>query len=532
MIYDSPMIVPKNIMPQQKNEFFVVAVLVMALGFFVGFMPLPQDPDLWFHLADGEYILSQGHVPQTDPFSFTRNGDLWMPHSWLFDVCATLSWHHLGPRSTEAIMGMCFMSILIICFHLLSRRAVPPVAALGICFFVALAAGNTRGVRPQVFSLLFTAICLALITKHKSMPSWRVLWTLPPIFLLWAQMHSGCVMGFIVIAVYLFGRSLDALKRNSTTASSELKPLAAALLASSMVILITPHAISHYAYVRMTMAMSFLKSSVVEWQPPIAFPLAVPDVYLFMLIGGVLVILWRYNTKVSLAELGVCGALIALACTATRHIPLACVGSIPLLAAAWGKGESPHVVNFSMKRQAMVVPACFVVALLVCLWRFPNDIWSRYAQAEPVIGARALVNLNQPLRVFTTYNTGPYVLWSKPGTLQNFVDSRADVFGDALLRQAEHARAGRGWQALFAYWSVQAAVVEKTDPIAEQLQMADDWQLLAEDHQEYTFILRPANHTGIVPRPDDFHHRLLTSANTIFNCHGSPNRCLAGIPGI
>jgi len=479
-------------MPASKHEYFAVAVLVLALGFVVGFMSLPKDPDLWFHLADGEYILANGHVPQTDPFSFTRNGDLWMPHSWLFDVLVSLSWHHLGPRSTEAIMGMCFMAMLVICFHLLSRRAVPPVAALGICFFVAIATGNSRGIRPQVISLLLIVICLAIIAKHKTTPSWRILWTVPLVFIVWAQMHSGCVMGLIVVAVYFFGRLLDTYKLGLASHRREFLPLAAALFASSLAILITPHAISHYEYVRMTMGIAFLKSSVIEWQPPSVFPLAVPDVYLFILIGGVLALVWIYKTKIGWAELGVSGALIALACTAMRHIPLACVGSVPLLASALGQDVKPRAVHFSIKRQAMLVPACFVVALLVSLWCFPDEIWTRYTKAEPVIGSQALVNLDKPLRVFTTYNTGSYVLWSKPGKLQIFVDSRADVFGDKLLEEADRTSAGKDWQKVFEKWSMQAAVVEKTDPIAKQLRKSNNWTLLAEDHQQYTFLL---NHT-------------------------------------
>ncbi len=500
-------------MSEHKNEYFAAVIIMIVAGFAIGFMPLPQDPDLWFHLASGEYILTHGHVPQTDPFSFTRGGEFWMPHSWLFDVLAALSWHHLGPRSTEAIMGLCFMATLILCFYLLSRRSVSPVTALGVCFFLAIASGNTRGVRPQVISLLLTAVMLALLARHQARPSWRIVWMLPLLFLTWAQMHGGCVMGLIVLSVVIFGRLLDYVSQKSPSPKPELKPLVIALLISSILILITPHAISHYEYVRLTMGLDFLKSSVVEWQPPHAWPLAVPDVYFFMLIGAVLVVLSRYKSKVSWADLSVCGALILLAGTATRHIPLACIGSVPLFASALSARTDSRVVTFTQPRRAMLVPACFVVVLLVSLWRYPNDIWSRYTQAEPIIGARALANMEKPLRVFTTYNTGPYVLWTKPGTLQIFVDSRADLYGDKLLRQAERARAGHHWQEVFARWSVQAAVVEKTDPIAHELLKADDWKLLAEDHQELTFILRGMKPSSMVSAIDDRRDELLTPVN-------------------
>jgi hypothetical protein len=35
------------------------------------------DPDLWWHLRTGQWIVETGHVPHTDPFSFTRQGRPW-----------------------------------------------------------------------------------------------------------------------------------------------------------------------------------------------------------------------------------------------------------------------------------------------------------------------------------------------------------------------------------------------------------------------------------------------------------------------
>ena len=44
------------------------------------------DPDLWWHLRTGQWIVETGHVPHSDPFSFTRAGHAWVSHEWLSEV--------------------------------------------------------------------------------------------------------------------------------------------------------------------------------------------------------------------------------------------------------------------------------------------------------------------------------------------------------------------------------------------------------------------------------------------------------------
>src|SRR5437879_1326282 len=44
------------------------------------------DPDLWWHLRTGQWILDNRTVPHADPFSSTQDGTHWVAHEWLADV--------------------------------------------------------------------------------------------------------------------------------------------------------------------------------------------------------------------------------------------------------------------------------------------------------------------------------------------------------------------------------------------------------------------------------------------------------------
>jgi len=61
----------------------------VALGVLAG--PTYADADLWGHVRFGLDILSAGHVPSVDPYSFTSDV-MWVNHEWLAEVLFAFAW--------------------------------------------------------------------------------------------------------------------------------------------------------------------------------------------------------------------------------------------------------------------------------------------------------------------------------------------------------------------------------------------------------------------------------------------------------
>lgn len=478
---------------ERSNHVDVMPVVLMALlALCIGFMPLPWDPDLWFHLADGNYILSHHSIPQTDPFSFTRLGQLWVPHSWLFDVAASIVWGHLGPRTAEAFMAVVFMAAIMVSFALLVGRGVAPLKAMGIGLALAIMAGNTRGIRPQVISLLLCNIVILLLVRHRYRPSWKLLVWLPAVFLIWSQVHGAVVLGLVVVGVWLLGRVMEVLTSGGLRSvdrqqKKEFMTLGAVSALAAGVIFITPHKISLYSYSILTMRLHALAYTS-EWQAPRLWPLELPDVYLYVLIAAVAVLLVRKWRRIGWAETLLCLSLIGLGLTGVRHIPLACIGAVPLVAGALAADDRYVERRIVGTGRWPIVAGSVALVLLAALWWYPQRIDQRYASREPVRGVAALGHLGRPMRVFTTHNTGSYVLFASPQVLRVFIDSRPDVYGDAIFQQALSAMTGQGWQNLFDRWQIEAAVLQRQDELAKTLSKRPDWRLVAEDPSDLTFI--------------------------------------------
>jgi hypothetical protein len=66
----------------------LVAILFIAI--FTMAVRLPADTDTWWHLRSGQYILENGSVPTTDPFSHTKAGQPWIDHGWLNSLFCAL----------------------------------------------------------------------------------------------------------------------------------------------------------------------------------------------------------------------------------------------------------------------------------------------------------------------------------------------------------------------------------------------------------------------------------------------------------
>jgi len=57
--------------------------LLVFIAVFTMAVRVPADSDTWWHLASGRYMVQEGRVPVTDPFSHTRSGMPWIDHGWL-----------------------------------------------------------------------------------------------------------------------------------------------------------------------------------------------------------------------------------------------------------------------------------------------------------------------------------------------------------------------------------------------------------------------------------------------------------------
>jgi tetratricopeptide (TPR) repeat protein len=160
------------------------------------------DADAWWHLRAGQWILSNGRLPTLDPFSFGSADRPWIDLQWIFQILLALSYRAAGVAGmTLLAAAACSATLLIV---LCTTVRGPRSWLIALIWLPALLLLSTRvQPRPEVFSLLFTATYVTILDRCDRRPG--LAWLLPPVQVVWVNMHSLFILGPALMAAYVAG---------------------------------------------------------------------------------------------------------------------------------------------------------------------------------------------------------------------------------------------------------------------------------------------------------------------------------------
>jgi hypothetical protein len=188
---------------------------VIALATFCFAVVLPSiDPDTYWHLASAKWMVDHGQLLTRDPFSSTVAGQPYSVGEW----AGELVWY--AAYLAGGWQGIAILRALVVSVAaLFSARTILLLQPRPIFAFVpllaALAIGKTTWTdRPQLFTLALFAVFFFVLMSVRSGADPRRLWVLPPLALVWTNLHGGYAVGVVLIALFL----VDALVRRAAAA--------------------------------------------------------------------------------------------------------------------------------------------------------------------------------------------------------------------------------------------------------------------------------------------------------------------------
>jgi tetratricopeptide (TPR) repeat protein len=362
-----------------------------------------RDFDIFWHLRTGQYIVETHKLPYPDPFAYTSTGSSYpgeqltrrfnLTHEWLSQV-AMYAIYALSGFAGLVIARVLMLMVFCVLVGWVSYRrsrdfpisAAATLAAAGMAFYFAQS-------RPY----LVTFVCLALTilileTRHR-------LWLLPVLFLVWANCHSGFVLGWIVCLVY---------------ALTDFRKLAFPCMAAICASLLNPNGI-RVPQVLWFYRTSGIQSTNLEWQRPIFWQ---PNIYSFLLFGSLLVLLIAHR-KVRLSDWLLYISFAAISLTAVRNtVFMGLVG--PILVASY----------LPRRRYVGWIAVAFGIAALLFYDIRPamaagNTLAFRAATWQLPDGAASFIQSHRPAgRLFNTYEDGGYLIWRLWPGHRVFIDGR------------------------------------------------------------------------------------------------------------
>jgi hypothetical protein len=442
------------------------------------------DPDLWWHLRTGQWIIETGHIPHTDPFSFTRAGQPWVSHEWLSEVVFYEIWNHAGAAGLIVFAAV----MTAVGFMLLYGRCPGrPHWAAAATVLGALASAPAWGVRPQMITFTLTALLLWLIERGQDRP--RLLLWIILLFPIWLNLHAGFAMGPALLVAYCAGLIWEVATGEASweQAGPHFVRLVMVLLACLALVPLNPSGTQLYRYPLDVLRSAGMRTFIVEWFPPDFHQLRFAPFLLIWLV--LLVALARSRSRPKGRTLVPLLLTTLAALDAVRHIPIFVLLAMPVIAAAFPislpSGPSPPIRTISpapkfrlvLNGTALVLMAVFTAARWDNLARGQAPL---EAELYPQKAVAYLHSRRVPRRTFVYYDWGGYAIWKLYPDYRVFVDGRADLYGDDLLRQFERAVQLRaGWQQVLDDWEVQTILVPTSCALAQALLLDAHW------HSEY-----------------------------------------------
>jgi hypothetical protein len=404
-------------------------VLIFSVAIFVANRVFLTDPDTYWHIATGRWMLAERAFPRHDVFSHTAAGQPWVNMEWLAQIMLALTYDWFGWRGLILLCGLVIALTFVLLYALLARE-LHAVVALGAASISLLFASNHFLARPHLLTFPIIVVWTAFLA-HASEENRRPnLWLLP-LMVLWANLHGGFTLGLLLAAGFGLEAAIAAPSAERRRVALEwLGFWVAALLAGC----VTPYGYHYLSQTFHVLDLGDVSRLIGELRPMNPYTEFSQEVILLCLMGMGLL----FGVKIGLVRVLMIFGLLHLALQHVRGLAIFAL-VLPLMIAhplhqqfSFLRPSTDPLPLFDMRRlRAVVTTTAVTVALLAAGLLGTVYAISRPFDAPPDLRAPAAA-LDYAIKakvtgpVLNDFNFGGYLIFRG---IPTFIDGRTLPFG-------------------------------------------------------------------------------------------------------
>ena len=488
--------IPQYFIPSIAQMGFLIVFIACFTGsgsFLLG------DGDTGYHIRAGEIILKDLAVPRLDPFSFITPPLPWTAHEWLSEVVMAIVHNAMGLPGIVFLFALLLSTVYWLLFRWIRSGGGNLLVDLLILVLVLLSSRIHWHARPHAFSLLLIVLLYRILTLHQE-DRGNYLYAIPPMMLLWVNLHGGFIVGFLFMGIFLSGDIFGFLSSNGeerSLSANKAKNLSLVCAVSFLAACVNPFGVHAFLFPFRVVSETYLMDHVQEFLSPDFHGFA-PYRYLLLFLIGMLGL---SKTRLTLTELVLVLLFTNMSLYSMRYIPLCAIVCTPVLSRHGdiliqkyeGRGSrllqqrSSVYGKVDASAKGYAIPLVVLVVLAgLAGGKIPVRFTEKMAPAAAIDFLRA-----NPVQgnMFNNDEIGDYVIYWLYPRYKVFMDGRSDMYGAPILKEYfKVAHIEPGWKDVLAKYDINYIFFYTDSVLIRHLSTDAGWRSIYSDNVASIFL--------------------------------------------
>jgi hypothetical protein len=459
------------------------------------------DPDIWWHIRVGQWIIEHQAFPRLGIFSAFGATHPWAAYSWVFEVVmATLS-RALGLMGISVFVIAFDVALVLVLFSVtrfLSRSFWWAwfLSALAVW---AMDLNRVNVARPVAFSILFYTLGLVLIFRAQETRNVRYLYWLPLLFLAWANCHIQFVYGLLLPGVFAAVTSVErwVIRRwpSEQSWADETQALRPAILwaifaACLAATLVNPYTVGLYRVIFNYTQSTYAYTTIVEFQAPDFRQ--VPHYIQLLLVAAAAFLMGR--RKICPYKLALLAITSLVSFRSVRDVWFACIPAAAIIAYSVRRSEAEEGASALDTKAPHLGPVLAGALSVIALSGVDNGLSNRalfrtVQNFYPVEAVKFIQEHHLSGPLYNNFNWGGFLIGNLPEYPVS-IDGRTDLYGDDYLREEMDTLAGRRSDDR-ALNQANLVLLPSDLPLCSALRTSPQFRLVYTDNMAMVFIRNP-----------------------------------------
>ena len=450
------------------------------------------DPDIFWHLATGQWMVDHHRFVTHDLFTYTVAGKQWIDAEYATEILAYAAFKAGGLTLVSLAFGAVTFAGFILIWRRVRFEMANPVITAVVIGIAGLAGAAVWGPRPQMITFTFTCLEVLWLDGYLRGRSRAIYW-LPLVMVAWANLHGGFLFGLVPVAVAAFVEAIHWVRRvDGDIHKRRTRNLVVVFVGCCLAGAVNPHGINLYPYVIQPQFSPVQQSFIAEWQSPNFHVLVERGLEMMLLLVPIAFVLRRP----SLWDVCLTVVVAVAALSAVRHAALFVAAETPLviwsLSSGWGRTSlAGRVAAWMVPRSKALLRGSMAMVIVLALGtglfvRSTLAYQTAATAANFPVGAADWLAAHPTVgtRVFNQYAWGGYLIsrfYPEPGR-RVFSFGEATLLGNALMQQVSDVETGQpDWQRILAEYGVDYVIDVPSAPEVDALSVDPAWTKVYDD---------------------------------------------------